>query len=277
MIFYMKKSRDSRKIMSNLNGVNKTLFIPLFGKSFVSQKGIILSDSKAEEIWEQEGFVLSGKAKSKWLAYEMAMRARVFDDWVREKASVNEKAIILHLGCGLDSRVNRVNCSNKWFDLDYPSVIEVRKKYFVETKSYKMIDSDITLFDWLQAVPKGKDAIVVMEGLSMYLTDTKLEWLFYMLSEHFGRVSLLMDVYTPMAAKLTKWKNPINEVGVSEVYGVESPMTLECYGFKFIAEHSMNPPSLIAELEKSEQSIFKTVFAGNFAKKIQRVYEYQKV
>ena len=277
MIFYIQKSRDSRKIMSNLNSVNKTLYIPLYGKSFVSKKGVILSDSKAEEIWDKEKFELSGKSKSKWLAYEMAMRARVFDDWVREKASADEKAIILHLGCGLDSRVHRVNCSNKWFDLDFPSVIEVRKKYFVETKGYKMIDSDITQFDWLYEIPRGKNAIVVMEGLSMYLPNSKLVWLLHMLSEHFEKVDLLMDVYTPMAAKLTKWKNPINEVGVSEVYGVENAQTLECYGFKFIGEHSMNPPSLIAELDKSEQGIFKTVFAGDFAKKIQRVYEYQKI
>ena len=31
--------------------VNKTLYIPLYGKAFVSRKGIILRDAKAEEIW----------------------------------------------------------------------------------------------------------------------------------------------------------------------------------------------------------------------------------
>ena len=111
----------------------------------------------------------------------------------------------------------------------------------------------------------------------MYLADTKLEWLFYMLSEHFGKVELLMDVYTPMAAKLTKWKNPINSVGVTKVYGVENAEKLAKYGFKFVEEHSMTPPSLIAELDKSEQRVFKTVFAGSFAKKIYRLYEYEKL
>ena len=42
----MKKGKG--KIM---NGVNKTLYIPLYGKSYVSKKGIILKDTKAEEIW----------------------------------------------------------------------------------------------------------------------------------------------------------------------------------------------------------------------------------
>ena len=64
-----------------MNEVNKTLFIPLYGKAMVSQKQIILRDSAAERIWSAEGFPIRGKSKSKWLCYNMAMRARVFDDW----------------------------------------------------------------------------------------------------------------------------------------------------------------------------------------------------
>lgn len=39
-----------------MNNINKTLYIPLYGKSYVSKKGIILQDKKAESIWETEGF-----------------------------------------------------------------------------------------------------------------------------------------------------------------------------------------------------------------------------
>ena len=51
-----------------MNSVNKTLYIPLYGKSYVSKKGLFLGDKKAEEIWEAAGFTLKGKSKSKWLA-----------------------------------------------------------------------------------------------------------------------------------------------------------------------------------------------------------------
>ena len=54
-----------------MNSVNKTLYIPLYGKSYVSKKGLFLDDKKAEEIWEAEGFSLKGKSRSKWLAYYM--------------------------------------------------------------------------------------------------------------------------------------------------------------------------------------------------------------
>ena len=47
-----------------MNNVNKTLYIPLYGKAYVSQRGLFLDDKKAEEIWGAEGFPLKGKAKS---------------------------------------------------------------------------------------------------------------------------------------------------------------------------------------------------------------------
>lgn len=35
-----------------MNSVNKTLYIPLYGKALVSRQGIILEDKTAERIWD---------------------------------------------------------------------------------------------------------------------------------------------------------------------------------------------------------------------------------
>ena len=48
-----------------MNEVSKTLFIPLYGKSQVSTKDIILNDPTAEKIWKAESFPIHGKSKSK--------------------------------------------------------------------------------------------------------------------------------------------------------------------------------------------------------------------
>ena len=80
-----------------MDNVNKTLYIPLFGKAYVSKKSIILNDKRAEYIWEQEGFELKGKSKSKWLAYYMGMRSAVFDDWLRKQMS-DSKLLEDHTG-----------------------------------------------------------------------------------------------------------------------------------------------------------------------------------
>ena len=118
-----------------MDNVNKTLYIPLYGKAFVSRKGCILTDKKAEEIWAAEGFVLKGKSASKWLAYYMGIRSAVFDDWLRKKMSSQEDSIVIHIGCGMDSRVERVGIGNHdWYDIDFPEVIQERKKYYRENE-----------------------------------------------------------------------------------------------------------------------------------------------
>ena len=37
-----------------MNNVNKTLYIPLYGKAYVSKRGLFLHDAKAEEIRQAE-------------------------------------------------------------------------------------------------------------------------------------------------------------------------------------------------------------------------------
>ena len=111
-----------------MNKVNSTLYIPLFGNAQVSKKGIILRDAKAEEIWEKARFPLRGKAKSKWLIYSMAMRARVLDDWTKERLKERPQSLDLQIGCGLNSRILRIGApAGQWYDIDLPDVIEERK------------------------------------------------------------------------------------------------------------------------------------------------------
>lgn len=261
-----------------MNNVNKTLYIPLYGKAYVSEKGIILDDKKAEEIWKKEGFPLKGKSKSKWLAYYMGMRSAVFDDWVKEQVKENPNAIVLHIGCGMDSRVERVNSNNtQWYDVDFSEVIEERKRYYAENEHYHMIASDAREQAWITALPKDKDAIIVMEGISMYFELDALKGLFENLSLHFSTIHLLMDCYTEFAAKASKYKNPINDVGVTQVYGLDVPENLNiAEGVTFVKEHSMTPEYLIAQLQGMERKIFEKLYAGKVAQKMYRLYEYKK-
>ncbi|MBQ2823594.1 MAG: class I SAM-dependent methyltransferase [Oscillospiraceae bacterium] len=262
-----------------MNEVNKTLYIPLFGKSLVSRKGIILKDTRAEEIWEKEHFELKGKSKSKWLAYFMAMRARVFDDWLRTLIEKSDKStVILHIGCGMDSRAERVGTQgHQWFDGDFEDVIECRKKYYSETDCYHMIKCDLRSREWLKNIPARTDAIIVLEGISMYLTPAEIKECFSAFSEHFSSVNILMDCYTEYAAKISKYKNPINDVGVTQTYGIDDPVSVtEGNGLEFVKEHNMTPDNLINELKSTEKAIFSKVFAGSFSKKMYRIYEFKK-
>lgn len=260
-----------------MNNVNKTLYIPLYGKSYVSKKGIILKDKKAEKIWKAEGFELKGKSKSKWLAYYMGMRSAVFDNWLKKQMECDKGAVVIHIGCGMDSRILRVGTmGHTWFDVDFPDVIEERKRYYQETEEYHMIGSDARKMEWLNLVPEDVTAIVVMEGVSMYMKPEELQTLLCTLCRHLKKTKILMDCYTTFAAKASKYKNPINDVGVTKVYGMDEPKDLENRtGLRFVKEHEMTPDELVNELVGVEKAVFKRVFGGTASKKMYRLYEYE--
>lgn len=259
-----------------MNEVNNTLYIPLYGKAMVSRRGIILRDEKAEDIWQKEGFSLKGKSGSKWLAIYMAMRSAVFDRWLKAQMDTDPEAVVLHLGCGMDSRILRVgNSGRPWYDLDFPEVIEQRKKHYTANPGYTMLPADARQTQWLDLIPAGKNAIIVMEGVSMYMTLPELTDLLTAMRKHFGKISLLIDCYTEMAAKVSKFKNPVNDVGVTTVYGLDDPKLLESSGLIFLTAHELTPQYLIDELKGVEKWIFQKLYAGNISKKLYRLYEFR--
>jgi len=62
---------------------------------------------------------------------------------------------MLHLGCGLDSRVYRIDppASVRWFDVDYPEVIALRRHLYPERAGYRVIGSSLADLSWLAEVP----------------------------------------------------------------------------------------------------------------------------
>lgn len=259
-----------------MDGVNKTLYIPLYGKALVSRKGILLHDPKAEEIWQREGFSLKGKAASKWLAYNMGMRSAVFDQWTARAMEADPDALVLHIGCGLDSRCLRLaEPGRSWYDVDFPEVIRERQRYFAETQSYHMVAADMRQEDWKTQIPGGR-AIVVMEGVSMYFRSEELHQLLKELKDHFDSMMLLMDCYSTFAARASKYKNPINEVGVTTVYGMDDPGLLAGKtGLEYVREHDLTPLTMIAQLTAGERIVFPNLFAGKLARKLYRLYEFR--
>ena len=260
-----------------MNEVNKTLFIPLYGKAMVSKRQIILRDPAAERIWGAEGFPLRGKSRSKWLCYNMAMRARVFDDWTEAMLAQSKDAVVLHIGCGLDSRFERVKTPYRnWVDCDFPDVIALRKKYYAESERYRMLPLDASDPEAIGALPEAPAAIVVLEGLSMYLTNDQLFRFLNALREKYARLHVLMDIYTEFGAKASKYKNPINDVGVTEVYGVnDMEALLKGSKIRVRAELSFTPDALIGELKPLERFFFRLLFTGRMYRKIYRLYELE--
>jgi methyltransferase (TIGR00027 family) len=135
----------------------------------------------------------------------VALRAKQLDDWTAAFLNRDPDAVVLHLGCGLDSRAFRVDqpAGVQWFDLDQPNVIELRRRLYDDHDRYRMIGSSVTERGWLEQIPSDRPALIVAEGLLMYLTEPQVRELLGRLTDRFAGGELLFDTLSPWGPRLS--------------------------------------------------------------------------
>jgi methyltransferase (TIGR00027 family) len=138
--------------------------------------------------------------------YMVTMRAKQLDDWSADFLRRHPDAVVLHLGCGMDTRAFRLHPPNtvRWFDVDQPDVIALRRKLYDDGDGYRMIGSSVTDAAWLDEVPADRPTLIVAEGLLMYLTEPEVRALLQRLTDRFGGGELLFDTVSPMGPRLSK-------------------------------------------------------------------------
>lgn len=178
-----------------LKDEKETLFIPLYGKALDFRSGnSILHDHTANEIVGKVGIDLSKHKRTGSKIF--AVRARQYDDWVKNFITNYRNAVVVHPGCGLDARIIRVQPPDSvaWFDVDYPEVISLRKKFYFENDNYKMIATSITDPGWLKNIPADRPACIVAEGVFEYLTEEEVKILLLRMTDHFSHGLISFDV-----------------------------------------------------------------------------------
>lgn len=137
--------------------------------------------------------------------YMVTMRAKQLDDWSAGFLRRHPNAVVLHLGCGMDTRAFRLDPPEtvRWFDVDQPDVIALRRKLYDDRDGYRMIGSSVT-GDWLDGIPGDRPMLMVAEGLLMYLTEAEVRALLRRLADRFGKGELLFDTVSPMGPRLSR-------------------------------------------------------------------------
>jgi len=129
------------------------------------------------------------------------MRMRKFDNHVRDFLTQHPDAIVVHIGCGLDTRFERVaNNQVEWFDIDMPNVIELRKKFIPnESSHYHTLAASVFDDDWIEAVSQftPRPCMFVAEGVLPYFEETQVKTLFLKLRDNFPGCELFCDAHTP--------------------------------------------------------------------------------
>ncbi len=188
-------SPSSGRQRLQLQGEQQTLAIPLYAKALdFRSKHPILNDRRASEIVDQLDFDFG--AISPRLGHLLVIRARQLDEWIREFLGRESDAVVLNLGCGLDSRIARIAPPSTvaWFDIDFPEVIELRRAFFAEGKGYRMIGASITQPEWLEEIPRHRSVIAVADGVLVYIAPDEVKALLNRVTDNLHHGQLVFDV-----------------------------------------------------------------------------------
>src|SRR5690606_13543643 len=95
-----------------------------------------------------------------------------------------------------DARAYRVDPHARvdWYDLDYPDVIELRKRLLPHRDHYTPLGSSVTDPSWLDVVPRDRPVLMIAEGLLPYLTVDEVRSLITTIVDGFPSGQLQCDI-----------------------------------------------------------------------------------
>lgn len=213
----------------DLSGDKQTLLVTLYGKALDSRAARpILGDTYARDVVDRIDADFAKLRVPRGADVSLPVRAKHLDGWTREFLAAHPRATVLHLGCGLDSRVFRVDPgpSVRWYDLDQPDVIELRRRVYPARDGYETIGMSATDPRWLEQIPAGDPVLVVAEGLVMYLPPDEGIALFRRITERFPSGELAFDAYSSLVVRMMRLLPAARAADVHLSWAIDDPRGL---------------------------------------------------
>jgi O-methyltransferase involved in polyketide biosynthesis len=234
----------------------ETMLMTLSGRALQSQwKNPILRDPWAEEAMRHIDYDMSKTLKgvSSWGMWKeigytiIATRAATFDLLTNRYLTDHPDATVLHLGCGMDSRVFRVDppASVQWFDVDYPDVIDLRRQLFPERDgAYHLIGAPLSELHWLDEVPQDRPGLLIAEGVLHYLSEPDVKALLNAVVAHFPGGQLIFDICNPFIVK--RAGSNVGGTGATYKWGLDDPQDIKQLEPKLELIKEFRPSELVA-------------------------------
>ncbi len=265
------------KAKISLTPEQETLLIPLYTKA--QPDNPIFYDPASREILQKVDYDFSKLRIPYKTTILICQRAKKIDAVTKTFLSKNPAGIVLHLGCGLDSRFWRVdNGQVAWYDLDMPPVVTLRQQFFPPVERYHLIASSVTELAWIdQVVHSSRPALVIAEGLLMYLKETDVKRLFLRLQETFPGCRLVGDVFSELAARSATRHPSLRKTGASLGWGLDDAREVEGWalGIRLLEEWCFSQDPDLARLSWGYRLAYKLAGSFRAARLAQRIVYYQ--
>lgn len=230
-------------IGQNLKGVPRTLLIPLWARATESKRpDAIIKDELALQMLDQIDFDFSQFEKEWATQLYVVIRTELLDNAVKAFIGKHPAAVVINLGCGLDTRFFRVdNGIIDWHDLDLPEPIQIKRQFFKETDHYNMLDKSVFDYSWINDLAKdNKPVLIIAEGLLMYFQEPEVKDLMNTLVMAFPKAEMLFEMVTPAMVKASAEKGQTERFQMAATFhwGIASGKDIEKLNdrIKFIQE-----------------------------------------
>ena len=223
-----------------LSGVPETMLQTVYARAKESRGRGAIRDLKAEEIIGRLDYDFSLADKDAAMHSGVIARTIVLDRLVGEYLAAHPGTTVMNLACGLDTRCYRMQGYAHWYNLDLPETIAVREALLPESGSISQLAMS-AMDDWGAAVegPSGP-ALVIIEGLTMYLTQADVQRIFAVIAGRFPAATVFTETMNPMVVKRFKEKS-IEGSKAKFTWGVKDGRALAALlpGFRLAGEHCL--------------------------------------
>lgn len=217
-------------VEQNLDGVPETLLIPLWARAVETGRSEpIIRDELAVSMVEKINYDFA-KFEKAWMSQVgVAIRTELLDKGAADFISRHPEAVVINLGCGLDTRFFRVdNGQIRWYELDLPEPMRIRRQFFTETDRYRMIAQSVFDPAWMEEIGQRQEPVLIIaEGLFMYFTEREVKELFAMLIAAFPGAGMLLEVLSPLLVKNSRHHDAVSQMNVSFQWGAATGKKVE--------------------------------------------------
>ena len=192
---------------NKLSGVPETMLQTIYARAKESRGRGAIHDSKAEQIIDRLDYDFSLADKDAAMHSGVIARTIVLDRLVSTWLAKNPGAVVVNIACGLDTRCYRMKGYAHWYNLDLPQTIAVREKLLPENGTISQIAMS-AMEDWGSRITEqDSSALVIIEGLTMYLNEADVKRIFQVISKRFAATTVLVETMNPMVVKHFKEKS----------------------------------------------------------------------
>lgn len=181
----------------------------------------ILGDPYAGPLLERIDYDFSRLDKLAGNLPVIVSRAKAIDHVVKSFLADKPDSVVLHLGCGLDCRVQRIDPGPRvtWFDLDQDPVIDLRRRLIADRNGVTVLAASVTDPGWWTELPANRPFLVVGEGLLMYLAPDDIRTLIdaALTRPDIPTQTLVFDTVAPWVRRLSQWQPSFRDAGTNFV------------------------------------------------------------